>query len=89
MIYIATDIHGRGVRHVLAFDNRDDLYRYAQDVHEHERSGENWPRASYSIERLCECLYDRGVGFGARSHRRVSRRDAYRLARDGAERVGF
>lgn len=87
MIYIATDIHGRGVRHIIAFDNREDLYRYAEKVT--ERCGERLPRASYSIERLCECLYDRGIGFGARSHRRVSRRDAYRLARDGAERHGF
>ena len=87
MIYIATDIHGRGVRHVLAFDNREDLFLYARRVT--ERCGDRWPRASYSIDRLCECLYDRGVGFGARSHRRVSRRDAYRLARDGAERIGF
>ena len=89
MIYIATDIAGRGVRHVLAFDNRLDFYRYALEVIERANNGDRWPRRSYSVDRLCDCLFDRGVGFGSRSHRRVSRRDAYRLARDGAERVGF
>jgi len=89
MIYIATDIHGRGVRHVTAFDDRTDFFKYVQEVHERRSNGEDWPRQSYSIDRLCDCLYDRGIGFGSRSHRRVSRRDAHKFTRNGAERIAF
>lgn len=89
MIYIATSIHGRGIRHVTAFDNRADFFNYVNKVVERAMLGERFPRVSYSIDRLCDCLYDRGVGFGSRSHRRVSRRDAYQLVRDGAERIAF
>ena len=32
MIYIATNEHGQGVRHVTAFDNRADFLNYAGEV---------------------------------------------------------
>tara|TARA_R110002096_G_scaffold83979_1_gene194281 strand:+ start:223 stop:501 length:279 start_codon:yes stop_codon:yes gene_type:complete len=85
MIYIATDIHGRGIRHVTAFDTRLDLWAYAAEVLAcHNVS----PCRSDSIEQLCEDLYDNGIGSGARDHFRVSRREAKQLIRNGAQSSG-
>lgn len=81
-IYIATDIHGRGVRHVSAFADKHDFFAYASQVLTfHDPS----PNRSDSIDVLCEKLYDNGVGFGARHHSRISRKNAKILIRDGAE----
>jgi|TARA_R110000787_G_scaffold261376_2_gene366740 hypothetical protein len=85
MIYIATDIHGRGVRHVTAFEDRLDLWAYADEVLScHSVS----PNRSDSIDVLCDKLYDNGIGTGARSHRRVSRMAAAMLIRGGAKASG-
>ena len=32
MIYIATDIHGRGIKYINAFDSRLDFWAYADEV---------------------------------------------------------
>jgi hypothetical protein len=86
-IYVATDIHGRGVRHITAFDTKAELFSYAWN--EKARSGVNLPKAKHNIDDILHCLYDSGIGFGARNHYRVSRREAHRLARAGAERHCF
>jgi hypothetical protein len=82
MIYIATDIHGRGIRHVTSFQNKTELLNYAFDV---LSSSDTEPATSDTITDLCEKLYDKGIGVGARSHSRVSRQDAVTLIRCGAE----
>ena len=88
MIYIATDIHGRGVRHVFAYDSRDDFSRTAKQWL--ERSDDYFKiKARSTVNDICDALYDSGPGFGARSHRRVSRREALRLKRDGVNAHGF
>jgi len=84
MIYIATNIHGRGVRHISAFENRADLLSYACEV---LAMTDSYPRNRASIDELCEALSDNGIGFGARSHRRVSRKQAIEHIRDGAQAI--
>lgn len=87
MIYIATDEHGRGIRHVTAFYSRDALHSYALGIMA-------WHADSHllngrpSISAICDALYDAGVGFGSRSHRRVSRREAALLIRSGVSSYG-
>lgn len=85
MIYIATDIHGRGIKHVNAFDNRLSFWAYADEV---LACRDTHPKRSDTIDALCEHLYDSGFGFGARSHHRVSRQEAARLIRNGADGRG-
>jgi hypothetical protein len=87
MIYIATNEHGRGLRHVTAFDNRDALHSYALEVmawhaDNHLLSGRP------SIGTICDALCDAGVGFGSRSHHRVSRKEAALLVRSGVSSHG-
>jgi hypothetical protein len=36
-------------------------------------------RGKPSIARICEALYDNGIGFGSRSHSRISRDEAQEL----------
>ena len=78
MIYIATNEHGQGIRHVTAFDDRADFLNYASDV---LACHNDWAmlRGRPSIARICEALYDNGPGFGARSHSRISRDEAQEL----------
>lgn len=85
MIYIATDIHGRGVKHVTAFKNRADFHNYASDV---LACSYETVLVKDTINDLCDKLYDSGIGFGARNHKRVSRNDAKHLIRNGAEDIG-
>lgn len=85
MIYIATNVHGRGVQHVTAFNNRLDLLTYADDITAFTDT--NIPRAA-TIDDICDGLYDKGIGFGARSHSRVSRDYARKLIRDGVKETG-
>jgi len=73
MIYIATNIHGRGIRHVTEFDSRHGFMLYAYEVLACSNTNVN---ASDSIDTLCEKLYDSGVGHGARHHHRISAREA-------------
>jgi len=87
MIYIATNEHGRGIRHVTAFDNRDALHSYALEVmawhaDSHRLNGRP------SINAICDALYDAGVGHGSRSHHRVSRGEAALLVRAGVSAYG-
>ena len=85
MIYIATDIHGHGVKHVNAFDSKLDFWAYADEVLAcHDAN----PKRSDTIDTLCEHLYDSGFGFSARSHHRVSRQEAAQLIRNGADGRG-
>ena len=85
MIYIATDIHGQGVKHVTAFDDRLDLWAYADEVLSCHNVNPCW---SDSIDQLCDKLYDNGIGSGSRHHSRVSRREAKQLIRNGAKSSG-
>jgi hypothetical protein len=88
MIYIATDIHGRGLRHVTAYDSRKDFLSTA--LQWLDRSDKYFSiKARSSINDICDALRDSGAGFGARSHHRVTRREAFKLARDGIKTSGF
>ena len=85
MIYIATNIHGRGVKHITGFDSRLDFWAYADEVLAcHDR---NVPRSA-SVADICDGIYDNGIGSGARDHFRVSRREAARYIRHGADAHG-
>jgi hypothetical protein len=86
MIYIATDIHGRGYRHVVAYDDIKEFRNVASSWL--ERRGMHI-KSRATVDEVCEALYDAGPGFGARSHRRVSRKEAYVLKRDGAQTYMF
>ena len=88
MIYIATDIHGRGARHVFAYDSRDDFSRTAKQWLDRS-DGYFRIKARSTVNDICDALYDSGPGFGARSHRRVTRKEALQLKRDGVNSHGF
>jgi hypothetical protein len=79
MIYIATEEHGRGIRHVTAFDDRLDFLAYADEVLACNDAGSMIRSKSSSIQQICDALYDNGIGFGARHHRRISRNEAIEL----------
>ena len=78
MIYIATNEHGQGVRHVTAFDDRADFLVYADEVLACDDASAML-RGKPSIARICEALYDGGPGSGSRSHSRISRDEAQEL----------
>ncbi len=86
MIYIATNIHGRGYRHVVAYKDIQEFRNVASAWL--ERHGTH-VKSRATIDEVCEALYDAGPGFGARSHWRVSRKEAYALKRDGAQTYDF
>jgi len=74
VIYIATTEHGRGVRHITSFKSRRDLFDYADDVLScNDRN--SMINKSSTISRICDALEDNGVGFGSRSHQRISQRE--------------
>ena len=79
MIYIATNEHGQGGRHVTAFDDRADFLAYADEVLACDDASVML-RGKPSISRICEALYDSGPGHGSRSHSRISRDEAQELA---------
>lgn len=81
-IFIATDIHGRGVRHVAAFAGKSDLLQYAHDY-------SCLLPESVTVDGICDALADKGIGFGSRSHRRVTFREARALVCNGAEAIDF
>jgi hypothetical protein len=88
MIYIATDIHGRGLRHITAFDSRNDFLSTA--LQWLDRSDRYFSiKTRSSIDDICDALHDHGPGLGARSHHRVTRREAFKLSRDGIKTFGF
>jgi len=78
-IYIATDEAGKGIRHITEFDSRLDLLMYANseisctDIFISQKA---------TIPDILESLYDHGIGFGQRSHRRISRQDAIKMLKD-------
>tara|TARA_R100000808_G_C2116495_1_gene128949 strand:- start:47 stop:325 length:279 start_codon:yes stop_codon:yes gene_type:complete len=88
MIYIATNEHGRGIKHITAFDDRMDFLRYADVVLAWYDNASLIRAKSTPIDTICEALYDKGIGFGARDHRRVSRQEAKEYIREGAKAVG-
>ena len=73
MIYIATDEHGRGIRHVTAFDDRLDFLAYADEVLACDNNQRMIRSSSVNISTICDALYGTGPGFGARHHYRISR----------------
>jgi len=88
MIYIATNEHGRGIKHITAFDDRMDFLSYADEVLACNDSHSLIRAKATPIGTICEALYDNGIGFGARDHRRVSRQDAKEYIREGAKAFG-
>jgi hypothetical protein len=87
MIYIATNEHGRGIRHVTAFEDRDALHSYALDAMAFHADN-HLLNGRPSISDICDALTDNGVGFGSRSHHHVSRKDAEWLIRAGVSSHG-
>lgn len=86
-IYIATDIHGRGTSLITVFYDKAELRQIA--VKWLDRSGKCWAiKRRSSVSDICEALYDQGPCFGARSHYRISRRDALYLKKQGVELHG-
>ena len=83
MIYIATDEHGKGVRHVTSFHNRLDFLNYAYEVLATNARNHMIRRRASSIDTICEALDDSGIGFGARHHFRISRKDAKKYLKNG------
>ena len=83
MVYIQTILAGRTVSHsvVTSFDSRLAFWAYVDEVLACHSAN---PRRSHTIAALCDLLADNGPGTGQRWHRRVSRRDAAHLIRQGA-----
>ena len=77
-IYIATNEHGRGVSHVTEFHDRHEFLDYAWEVLAFNNSNALL-RGRPTIDDICEALYDAGIGHGARSHFRISRRSAEKM----------
>jgi hypothetical protein len=78
MIYIGTDIHGRGLCYVVAYENRKEFKRVARRWL--ERSDAFFEiKARSTIDDICHALRDHGPGFGSRSHRRIDRAEALKL----------
>lgn len=88
MIYVGTEIHGRGFRHVIAYDDMADLKKSAA-LWLDRRDEASEIKSRSTIDDLCHALRDAGIGFGSRSHSRISRREAFKLKRDGVEAIGF
>lgn len=89
MIYIATNIHGRGVHYITGFKNRGDLLNYAQKVNAYSAA---YLRNSASIGWICDSLAYSGLsnrdpGIASRFHNRVSRKQAIEHIRDGAQAI--
>ena len=80
VIYIATDEHGKGVRHVTPFYSRADLLSYAWKVMAC-KDGNYKLNGRPNIDDICDALYDSGPGFGSRSHYRISAKDAKNIGR--------
>jgi hypothetical protein len=85
-IYIATEVFGKGVKHVWACDDKADLFDYVSDTCAMKDAN---PLKSMSVSDLLACIYDDGPGFGSRQHRRVSRKEAIALIKKGAENDTF
>jgi hypothetical protein len=82
MIYVATNVHGRGDQIVTSFYDKNELVQYAFDVLAFSDIRVN---RAMSVQRLLEALHDKGPGFGSRSHRCVKQDTAIKLIRDGAK----
>jgi hypothetical protein len=82
MIYIATNVHGQGVKIVSAFKSRLDFMVYADEITATANTKIN---QNDSITTICEKLYDMGMGHGARTHSRISREEAVAHIQDGVE----
>lgn len=86
-IYIATDVNGRGVKQIGNFDDKNDFRKIAMKWLESTDHG--YIKTSATIADICEALYDQGPCFGARSHYRISRKEAFFLKREGVGTYGF
>jgi hypothetical protein len=78
MIYIQTNIAGTGKRIITPFYSRDNFAAYGVDATACA-CGDHVNRSD-TIAEICEKLYDGGMGTGQRWHRRISRKDAEKLA---------
>jgi hypothetical protein len=89
MFYIATTIHGRGVRFITGLENKEEFYAFVDDDFARRNASDSRVKKSATIDDLCAALYDNGPGTGSRSHRRISRKDAIEALENGAEPNGF
>ena len=78
MIYIATQENGRPIS-VTAFDSRRDFLGYADEVLSCDNRNYLVRSRSSSIDTICYALTDNGMGYGPRTHFRVSRREAKQI----------
>ena len=85
MIYIATNITSKGVKHITAFEDKKDFNNYAQELLSCSNTNVN---PADSIDTLCSKLYDTGIGYGSRFHFRVSRKEAKKYIKLGAKSSG-
>jgi len=81
-IYIATNEHGRGVKHISGFESRKDFLSYAYEVLSRSNAS-SLLRSNSTIEQICEALYDAGIGYGSRSHFRIWYNEAKKLRNTG------
>lgn len=86
-IYIATDVNGRGILSIGNYDDKNDFHNVA--VKWLERTDRGFINKSATIADICDALHDQGPCFGARSHYRISRKEALFLKREGVETYGF
>lgn len=87
-IYIATEVNGRGIQQIGSFYSKSELRQIA--IKWLDRSGKCWSiKRRSSVRDICEALYDQGPCFGARSHHRISRKEALFLKRQGVGTYGF
>ncbi|WP_035065156.1 hypothetical protein [Nitratidesulfovibrio termitidis] len=83
-IYILTTLTDQGMHRatVTQFRGRDGFAAYANKVL--SRTNTHIP-SDATVEEICDALYNTGPGLqGARSHRRISRRESEQAIRDGA-----
>jgi len=85
MIYIATNITGKGVKHITAFADKKDLAGYAGELLACSDTCVNF---ADSIDILCSKMHDTGIGYGSRFHFRVSRKEAKKYIKSGAKSSG-
>jgi hypothetical protein len=87
-IYIATEVNGRGIQQIGSFYSKSELRQIA--VKWLDRSNKAWSiKRRSSVSDICDALHDQGPCFGARSHYRISRKEALFLQREGVETYGF
>lgn len=79
-IYIATETAGKGLTDITEYYGLTDYHNYASEIlccHNDQ------PKAKETISSLNDLMADTGIGFGARRHYRISRKDAIKALKEG------